>query len=128
MTKINILIALVWFVNGLFCKILNFTPRHEEIVSEITTSYYSKEVTILIGTLEILMTIWILSKILPKLNAIIQIVIIAIMNIIEFAMVPDLLLWGKYNSVFALLFIVLIYLNNFYFNTLFKTTSNAFNS
>ena len=35
------------------------------------------------------------------------------MNIWEFIIAPDLLLWGKLNSVFALLFIALIYFNEF---------------
>lgn len=28
-------IALVWLVNGLFCKVLNLVPRHQEIIGEI---------------------------------------------------------------------------------------------
>ncbi len=51
-----------------------------------------------------------------RLNAISQIIIIGAMNTIEFLLVPDLLLWGKYNSVFAFLLIIAIYLNEFYFN------------
>jgi hypothetical protein len=38
------------------------------------------------------------------------------MNCIELAYAPDLLLWGKGNAVFAFLFIVLIYFNEFKFN------------
>lgn len=125
---INIVIALIWFINGLFCKVLNLVPRHEEIVSEITTSQYSAVLIILIGFSEILMTLWILSRIKAKLNAIVQIIIIALMNTIEFIMVPNLLLWGKFNSLFALLLITIIYLNNFYFNKSTKTNHYAFNS
>jgi hypothetical protein len=42
-----------------------------------------------------------------------QIAIVATMNVIEFFIVPDLLLWGKMNSVFALLFIGLVYYQEF---------------
>ena len=125
---LNIFIALIWFINGLLCKVLNLVPRHQEIVSEITNSSYSKELTIIIGVLEILMCFWILSKIQPKLNAAIQIGIIALMNILELIIVPDLLLWGRYNSVFALLLILFIYLTNFHLNKYFKTKHYAFNS
>ncbi len=59
------------------------------------------------------MAIWILSRYKHKFNAIAQIAIIAIMNILEFLLVPDILLWGKLNSFFALLFILLIYYNEF---------------
>lgn len=111
-------IALVWIVNGLFCKVLNMEPRHEEIVQRITSfdrpsAYY---LTFLIGISEIIMAIWIISRILPKLNAITQIVIIATMNILEFALVPHLLLWGRFNAVFAFLFMLIIYFNEFYLN------------
>lgn len=125
---LNIIIALIWFINGLLCKVLNLVPRHQEIVLEITNSAYSKELTIMIGILEILMCFWVLSRIQPKFNAIIQIIIIASMNILEFIMTPHLLLWGKLNSVLAFLLILFIYLTNFHSNKAFKTKHYAFNS
>ena len=125
---LNIIIAFIWFINGLFCKVINLVPRHQDIVSEITSSVYSKELTITIGILEIFMSFWILSKIQPKLNAIIQIGIIILMNILEFIMTPHLLLWGRYNSVFALLLILFIYLTNFHLYKSFKINHYAFNS
>ena len=109
-------IATIWFVNGLFCKVLNLVPRHQQIVAGILGEKYSRTLTILIGFLEIVMAIWILSSMKTRLNAISQIIIIGAMNTIEFLLVPDLLLWGKYNSVFAFLLIIAIYLNEFYFN------------
>ncbi len=62
------------------------------------------------------MAIWVLSAIRSRLNAIVQIAVVAIMNILEFFLAPDLLLWGKFNLVFALLLIVLIYYNGFLLN------------
>tara|TARA_R110002096_G_scaffold2186_2_gene11554 strand:- start:12450 stop:12824 length:375 start_codon:yes stop_codon:yes gene_type:complete len=115
-TIIKYLIAIVWILNGLFCKVLGFIPRHEQIVSRILGIEYSKPLTVLIGLFEVIMAIWILSKIKPKLNAITQIIIIATMNILEFILVPDLLLWGKFNIVFAFIFILIIYSNTFYLN------------
>ncbi len=32
---LNYLIAAVWIANGLFCKVLNLVPRHQEIVARI---------------------------------------------------------------------------------------------
>ncbi len=110
---LTLLIALVWLLNGLFCKVLNFVPRHELIVSEILGSDYSRYLTILIGLSEIAMTIWIVTGYKTKLNAIAQITIVAAMNTLEYLLVPDLLLWGKLNSVFALLFIGLVYGNEY---------------
>jgi hypothetical protein len=111
-------ISTVWLANGLFCKVLNLVPRHQEIVAQILllNHYHSRIITIAIGISEIVMAIWILSKFKARLNAITQIIIIAIMNTMEFFLAPDLLLWGKTNSVFAFLFIVLIYFNEFYLN------------
>lgn len=110
---IKLFIALVWFVNGLFCKVLNLVPRHTEIVANILGEPHSRTITISIGVSEKFMTIWILSRIQSRLNAITQILIIAIMNILEFILVPELLLWGKFNSLFAFIFILLIFYNEF---------------
>ncbi len=110
------MIAFVWIANGLFCKVLNLVPRHEQIVARILGDEYSRPLTILIGISEIGMAIWFLSGIKSRLNTYAQIAIVAIMNILEFILVPDLLLWGKLNSVFALLFILVVYYNHFYLN------------
>lgn len=109
-------ISIVWIVNGFFCKVLNLVSRHEQIVGRILSNEYSRPLTILIGLSEIMMAIWILSGYKTKLNVISQILIVAIMNSLEYILVPNLLLWGKLNSVFALMFILVIYLNEFYLN------------
>lgn len=109
-------VALIWFANGLFCKVLNLVPRHEHIVARILGDNFSRPLTILIGISEIAMAIWIVVGYRAKLNVATQIAIVATMNALEFILVPDLLLWGKFNSLFALLFIFLVYFNEFYFN------------
>jgi DoxX-like family len=113
---ITICIALVWIANGLFCKVLHLVPRHEQIVARILGTAYAHPLTIAIGCSEIVMAIWILTRIKTRLNAIAQIIIVATMNTIEFLLAPDLLLWGKLNSVFAFLFILLVFYNAFYLN------------
>ncbi len=107
------LIAAVWLINGLFCKVFNLVPRHRLIVARILGEEYSKTITIIIGLAEIGMAIWIISGIKSNLNAIVQIIVIACMNGLEYFLAPDLLLWGKYNALFALLFIILIWFNEF---------------
>lgn len=119
-TIITYCIALVWILNGLFCKVLNFVPRHRQIISQILGDNYAQVFTILIGFSEIVMAIWILSKFKHRLNALIQIAIVGVMNILEFILVPDLLLWGKLNSLFAFIFILVVYLNEFYLNKKIK--------
>ena len=109
-------IAIIWIANGLFCKVLHLVPRHQLIVATILGNEHAQLLTIVIGCAEIFMAIWILSNIKSKLNAIAQILIIATMNTLEFILVPDLLLWGKANAIFAFLLILVVYFNEFYLN------------
>lgn len=109
-------IAAVWIANGLFCKVLNLVPRHEQIVARILGSEHSRAITLLIGFAEVIMAIWILTGIKIRLNVLAQIVIVAIMNSLEFILAPDLLLWGKLNLFFACLFILFLYYQEFYLN------------
>ena len=118
---LTFLMATVWLINGLVCKVLNLVPRHQEIVANILGDNNSRLLTILIGLLEIAMATWILSGLWTRLNAIIQILVIATMNTLEFVLVPDLLLWGKLNSLWAFLFILLIYYNEFHLNKKLQT-------
>lgn len=115
--QINIIltyfIAAVWFINGLICKVLNLVPRHEQIVARILGDDYSRTLTLLIGLSEIVMAVWILTKYKSRINAILQMTIVMIMNILESILVPDLLLWGRLNGLFALLFVGLVYYNEF---------------
>lgn len=108
-------IAGIWFLNGLFCKVLNMVPRHQQIVARILGAEHSRLFTVLIGCSEIGMAIWIGSLYKTRLNAIVQIMVIGLMNTLEFILVPDLLLWGKFNALFAFLLIVVVYFNEFYF-------------
>ena len=82
-------------------------------MGQILGSNHARTLTILIGLAEILMAIWIVLKFKPKLNAIVQIVVVITMNIIETFLAPELLLWGKFNLVFAALFVLLVYYNQF---------------
>ncbi len=113
-TIVRTCIALVWLINGLYCKALGFVPRHEQIVARILGESQAPVITRLIGILEILMAVWIWSRIKPRLCAVAQAIVIAVMNIIEFALAPDLLLFGRINAIVALCFIAVILLNEFY--------------
>lgn len=110
---LKFIIISVWLINGFFCKILNLSPRHQEIVAITLSKNYAREITFTIGFLEILMVAWIISSYKAKLNAISQIVIILTMNIVEFVSAKDLLLFGNLNSVFAIFFCFTIYYREF---------------
>jgi len=114
------LFSIIWFINGLFCKIFNLVPRHQEIVSEILGANYSRCFTIAIGIGEVFMAVWILSRRFSRLSALAQIVLIGAMNILEFFLVPQLLLWGKFNILFAFSFIILVYYQAFFLQPKFE--------
>lgn len=111
---VNYLIAAVWLVNGLFCKTLNWVPRHQEIVARILGNNHAPLFTKVIGLAEIVMAIWIVSGYRSRLNTIMQVLVIGTMNLLEFFLVPDLLLWGRFNLLFAILFIAVIVYNEYY--------------
>ena len=109
----NYLIAVIWIINGLFCKVFNIVPRHQMIVAGILGDNHAVLLTRAIGIGEISIAIWIITFKYHRLCAIVQIILIATMNTIEFFMVPDLLLFGRFNAVFAIILIATIYYTEF---------------
>ena len=107
------LIALVWLVNGLFCKVLMLVPRHAAIVARILGPAYASPLTRLIGLAEIGMALWVVSEIKGRWCALAQIALILSMNTLEAWLAPDLLLWGRANAIFAASFCLLIYYHTF---------------
>ena len=91
----HLAIALVWLVNGLYAKVLNLVPRHQEIVAALLGADYARELTVLIGLSEIVMACWIVSGYRPRLAAVLQIAVVGLMNLLETLLVPELLLWGR---------------------------------
>ena len=110
------LIAGVWLVNGLACKVLNLVPRHQEIVGVILGEEHAPLLTKLIGIGEILLGGWVLSGLYRRLCVVVQITLVVLMNVLEAVLVPDMLLWGRLNIVFAMLFCALLYWKEFMFH------------
>ena len=110
---LSLFIAAVWFVNGLFWKVLDLVPRHREIVERILGESYAASLTICIGLLEVLIAIWVVTRIRSRLCAVTQIVLVLAMNVLEFLLTPDLLLFGRFNLAIAIAFVALIYYNEF---------------
>ena len=107
------LIAAVWLVNGLLCKVLLLVPRHAAIVGRILGPAHAGLLTRLIGVGEIGIALWVLNGRKPRWCALAQIILVLVMNALEFWLVPDLLLWGRGNLLFAILFSIVIYLHTF---------------
>ncbi len=106
-------IAVVWLINGAYCKLFNFVPRHQEIVSRILGDEHAFLFTKSIGICEVSMALWIISSKYTRISAITQISVVTAMNILEYILVPDLLLWGKANALFAFAFVLVVYFNEF---------------
>lgn len=103
-----VLFALVWFVNGLLCKLLGLAPRHAEIVARILGDTHAAALTRLIGAGEIVLGLWILSRRHWRWSAAVQIALVLTMNVIEFLLAPDLLLFGRWNALVALAYALLV--------------------
>lgn len=110
---LTIFLSLIWLVNGAVCKVLNLVPRHQLIVERILPTSHGRTWTILIGVAEIVMGIWVFSGIKSRWSSMVQIVVISIMNILEFWLAPDLLLWGRWNALFAFFLVLLVYYHGF---------------
>lgn len=110
---LTILISLVWLINGLFAKVLGFVPRHQEIAAKILGDGISFIAVKVIGVLEIGMFIWVISRKYSRLAAIMQIAVVLTMNVLEYIIAPELLLFGRLNIVIAVFFVSVVYFNEF---------------
>ncbi|NCQ36205.1 hypothetical protein GW813_14255 [bacterium] len=110
---IDFALAAVWLVMGLYCKVLGQVPRHAAIVGEILGADTAIWLTPLIGLGEVCLAVWIASGRSRKLSASLQILLVLVMNILEFIFAVEHLLWGPLNIIFALLFCALVYWNAF---------------
>ena len=110
---LTILISLVWLINGLFAKVLGFVPRHQEIAAKILGDGISLIAVKVIGVLEIGMFMWVISRKYSRLAAIMQITVVLTMNVLEYIIAPELLLFGRLNIVIAVFFVSVVYFNEF---------------
>ena len=106
---LRIFIALVWLVMGLGCKVMGWEPRHEEIVARILGADLAPTLIILIGLSEVGMALWIISGLYAKICAWTQMILVAVMNVMEITLTRDLLLFGWMNGLVAAAFIALIF-------------------
>jgi DoxX-like family len=82
----------VWLVFGAWFKLFQMSPRHRLIVAAVTGDAAAGPLTVLIGAGEILLALWILSGISPRVCAALQSIAIATMNALELSLARDLLL------------------------------------
>jgi hypothetical protein len=103
-----LIFTLVWTLNGLACKVLDLVPRHRAIVGRILGETHALVLTRAIGLSEIVMAVWILSQWKWRWSATAQIIVVLTMNVIEFTLAPDLLLFGHWNAIVALTYAAIV--------------------
>ncbi len=108
---VTLLIAAVWIGFGLGAKVLGLAPRHEAIVGRILGEAHAGPLTVAIGVGEVLLGLWVASGVRRRLCAVVQMALVAGMNLVEIALAPDLLLWGPWNGLFAAALVALIWAN-----------------
>lgn len=104
-------IALVWVMFAILGKLFPITPTHREIVARVFGEELSGPLTIFIGIGELCVAGWILSGVARRWCGWFQIMSVVTMNCIELSIANDILLWGRLNGVFALLFVLIVYSN-----------------
>lgn len=106
---IRLMFAAVWWVNGLYCKVLDLVPRHQEIVAHILGDGNARTLTVLIGLGETAFGCWIFSGRKWRLSCGLQITGVLAMNVVEFLAARELLLFGTWNIWIALIYCLLVF-------------------
>lgn len=101
-------VAVVWVANGVWCKVLFQVPRHAQIVARVVGDEVAPSLTVAIGLAEVAVAVWVISGRLRALCAATQIAVVLAMNVIEQVIAADLLLWGRFNLLWATLFCVVV--------------------
>ena len=75
-------VALVWFYEGLWCKVLAVSAEHRSVLSSVPGLARQADLLLMeIGLLETALGIWVLSGYRPQSAALVQIILLSVMNI-----------------------------------------------
>jgi hypothetical protein len=91
-TLSQVLIGGIWIYHGLYSKLLNGIPRHQQIVARVLGQNFARPATRLIGVLELILGIWAITGIESFACAIVQTAAILGMNTLEIIFAGDLLI------------------------------------
>jgi hypothetical protein len=82
----------IWIFHGLYSKILDGIPRHRAIVGRVLGEEWAAPVTIAVGTMEVILGLWALSRWRRRECALVQTLAIVAMNSLEIARARELLI------------------------------------
>lgn len=103
------IIGSVWVFHGLYSKILSGIPRHAMIVERVLGERIAGHATLFIGIVEVLLGLWIFSRLKRRACALVQTLAIAAMNTLEIILARDLLVSALGMVVLNFAFISLIW-------------------
>jgi DoxX-like family len=89
---LTILIGSVWVFHGLYSKISGGIPRHRQIVERILGEGIADVATLVIGVIEVLLGLWIFTRIWRWSCALAQTLALVSMNFLEILLAKDLLI------------------------------------
>ena len=104
-----IVIGCVWIFHGLYSKILNGIPRHRLIVGRILGEKFGRRATMAIGSLELLIGVWVFCGQQRFACAMTQTLAIVGMNSLEILRARDLLISAMGMVLLNLIFLALIW-------------------
>jgi uncharacterized membrane protein YphA (DoxX/SURF4 family) len=106
---LTVLIGSVWVFHGLYSKISGGIPRHRQIVERILGEGIADFATLVIGVLEVLLGLWIFSRIWRRACALLQTLALVSMNFLEILLAKDLLISAPGMVALNLTFLSLVW-------------------
>jgi len=106
---LTVLIGSVWVFHGLYSKISDGIPRHRQIVERILGPEIVDFATLFIGVLEVLLGLWIFTRMWRKACALIQTLALISMNVLEILFAKDLLISAPGMVALNLAFLSLVW-------------------
>lgn len=106
---LTVIIGSVWVFHGFYSKILSGIPRHALIVERILGEAIAAHATFFIGIMEILLGVWVYSRLRRRACALVQTLAIVAMNSLEIILARDLLISALGMVALNLAFISLIW-------------------
>ncbi len=105
-------VASVWLYHGLVNKLLHAEPRHLAIVQSVPgfAGMTGEVVLALVGVAEVLIAVWVLSSVRPRMCAAVQTIALLAMNVTELTFAREHLLWPAMLVPINLVFLTLAWI------------------
>lgn len=80
---VHVAVAAVWFYEGVWCKLLNGQPRQVRVIEAMPHygAHVGRELLTLLGVVEALLGVWVLTGITPIVCAVAQTALLVTLNV-----------------------------------------------